>query len=67
MDINILLISLLSILFFFSFEAVVFILLFRNKNKLATKIVKMLMRTQMIPYRRTMKEIDEEISKMLDE
>ncbi|MBR6252772.1 MAG: hypothetical protein IKR04_02920 [Clostridia bacterium] len=67
MDFNILLVSILSILFFFCLEAVIFILIFRKRNKLATKIVKRLMKTQMIPYRKTMAQIDEELTKMLDE
>lgn len=67
MNFNIALVSILSILFFFCLEAVIFILIFRKRNKLATKIVKRLMKTQMIPYRKTMAQIDEELTKMLDE
>ena len=59
--------AVMVVFFVICFEVVVLLILFRKKNKLATKIVKRLMKTQLIPYRRTMKEVDDELEKLLNE
>ena len=66
MGIEYFLVALLTVLFVVITEIVILLLLFRKKNALATKIVKRLMKTQVIPYRKTMTEVDDAITKLVE-